>query len=125
MKRLIISVALALVSLSAAVFSYYDVKYNSEKIVSMLESSIESIESSESDYGEAVLQSARLWEKCRKRYELYLYSEDLFEIDLNFAKMEKLLGTDDTEELKELMNENVFHLRRMADNQSPTFEKIF
>jgi|GEM_PF-2063358 len=125
MKRLIISIALALLSLTAAVFSYYDVKYNSEKIVSMLESSIESIESSESDYGEAVLQSARLWEKCRKRYELYLYSEDLFEIDLNFAKMEKLLGTDDTEELKELMNENVFHLRRMADNQSPTVEKIF
>lgn len=125
MKRLIISIALALLSLTAAVFSYYDVKCNSEKIVSMLESSIESIESSESDYGEAVLQSARLWEKCRKRYELYLYSEDLFEIDLNFAKMEKLLGTDDTEELKELMNENVFHLRRMADNQSPTVEKIF
>ena len=125
MKRLVISIALALLSLTAAVFSYYDVKYNSEKIVNMLESSIESIESSESDYGEAVLQSARLWERCRKRYELYLYSEDLFEIDLNFAKMEKLLGTDDTEELKELMNENVFHLRRMADNQSPTVEKIF
>ena len=49
----------------------------------------------------------------------------MYDISLNYSKIEKLLGTDDTVELKELLYENINSLRRMADSQSPTFAKVF
>ena len=51
--------------------------------------------------------------------------DDLSSKRLNQEEIEKLLGTDNTEELKELLYENINNLRRLADNQSPTLRKVF
>lgn len=125
MKRLAISLVLALLALSLAVYSYFDVCKNTEKMISSLEAGLEIIESGNGDFETPVKEASARWEKCRERFELYLYSEELFETDMNFSKIEKLLGTDNTEELKELLYENINNLRRLADNQSPTLRKVF
>lgn len=126
MKRLAISLALALLALSAAVYSYFDVCKSTEKMISGLEAGLEIIESENGgDYETPVSRSVGIWENCRDRFELYLYSEEMYDISLNYSKIEKLLGTDDTVELKELLYENINSLRRMADSQSPTFAKVF
>ena len=125
MKRLAISLSLALLALSLAVFSYFDVCKNTEKMISALEAGLEVIESRNGDYETPIKDASALWEKCRERFEFYLFSEELADTDMNFSKIEKLLGTDNTEELKELLYENINHLKRVADNQSPTLRKVF
>jgi len=95
-------------------------------MISGLEAGLEIIESENGgDYETPVKEASARWKKCRERFEFYLYSEELFETDMNFSKIEKLLGTDDTVEFKELLYENINSLRRMADSQSPTFGKVF
>ena len=125
MKRLIISLTAAALALSLAVFSYFDVKKNCKKMTYFLEKAIEAVnENDNEDFRAQTDNAVSVWKVCRGRFELYLYSGELFEIDLNFDTIEKLSGSQ-AEELKKLCYENINLLQRLDENQSPTFGKIF
>lgn len=126
MKRLVISAVMALLALSTAVFSYYDVRKNCDSINTSLENAVTAIrENDTAECRTSLENAASVWEKCRGRFEFYLYSEELFEIDMNFERMKKLSDTFDAEELTELCRENINHIGRLAENQTPSLKKIF
>ncbi len=126
MKRLIISVIMAALALFVAVFSYFDVSSNAVKMEKSLTAAVEELENGDAaSAGKSCDDAVKIWKRCKPRFEMYLYSGELFEIDLNFSKIKKLSETDENGELKELLLENISLIKRLADNQSPTPEKVF
>ena len=126
MKRIIISFVLGTAALALAIFSYFDVKSTGDRLVSSLEQCVGYIQNEDISSAERELyESINLWEESHTRLELYLNSEELFEIDRNFAKSKKLLDTEDVGELENLLNESIDEIERLIENQSPKLSKVF
>lgn len=126
MKRLIISIVLSVAAISAAVFAYFDIRSTGDRLISSLEiCSAYALDGDTDSAGKELEGCIKLWDSSRKRLELYLYSEELFEIDRNFSKIKKLLDTGDVGELEMLIGENIDDLERMAENQSPSLGRVF
>ena len=90
MKRPVISLVMVVLALFIAVFSFYDVKRNAAELETRLNAAARYFENGDTHAGSAECRWAiEIWRKCRGRFELYLNSEELFEIDTDFAASPK------------------------------------
>ena len=126
MKRVVIAIVLIAFVTTISVYSYFDLKKTGNEIISSLEKTIETAETSgESSAMENLTASVKKWEKARVRFGIYCNHDEIDDIDINFRTLKSKSKRNTDCDIVEICSENIILLEKMIDAEKPKIENVF
>ncbi len=126
MKRVVIAIVLIAFVTTISVYSYFDLKRTGNEIISSLEKTIETAETSgENSVPENLSASVKKWEKARVRLGIYCNHDEIDDIDINFRALKSKAERNTDCDIVEICSENIILLEKMIDAEKPKIENVF